>query len=81
MLHEDRRGITVKSSAQNDENPTTQQQQTMGHGPDDSSLQMTGASSGGTRSFKGRPREDLASKHPMGRGAIAAAVEAMKKPR
>jgi len=56
-------------------------QQTMGHGSEEARIRPAKPASKGIndRWASWTPLQDLASKHPMGRGVIAAAAEAMKK--
>jgi hypothetical protein len=58
------------------------QQQTMGHGGEDASVRPAKPPSRPVNDkwASWRSSHDLAAKHPMGRGVIAAAAEAMKKP-
>jgi len=56
-------------------------QQTMGHGSEEARTRPAKSASKATndRWPSWAPTQDLASKHPMGRGVVAAAAEAMKK--
>jgi hypothetical protein len=56
-------------------------QQTMGHGSEKTGILPANPASKAIddRWASWKPSQDLASKHPMGRGVVAAAAEAMKK--
>jgi hypothetical protein len=70
----------MKASRQGSGDKTAQQ--TMGHGGEPADVPPAGPAKPTNDSWASwRSREDLAAKHPMGRGVIAAAAEAMKKPR
>jgi hypothetical protein len=58
------------------------QQQTMGHGSEEADLRPAKPASRAVNDkwASWRSSQDLAAKHPMGRGVVAAAAEAMKKP-
>jgi len=61
--------------------PRAGAQQTMGHGSEKPGIRRAKPALKATndRWASWGPTQDLASKHPMGRGVIAAAAEAMKK--
>lgn len=74
-------GVNMKKSQQGSGGVVAQQ--TMGHGSENVGVRSTKPATKpiDARWQSWRSPEDLASKHPMGRGVIAAAAEAMKKPK